>query len=369
MKVLQVIDKSFLGGGQTVVRNLIAGFRAGGSVETALACRGGGPLVDAVRALGAPVFEIPFDKRFRPGPARRLAGVVREQGFEVVHAHGLVATFYAVLAGWLFGMRAPVIYHQHGFHHHNYGAASVGLRRTIEKAVCRRVALVVACSQADHDQLVNEGYAPAGRVRLVHYGIPVPAASEAEIAAVRAEAGLAPHQPVVGTIARLHPQKGVDVFLRAAALVRAELPETAFVVVGTGELEAELHALGRELGLNGELRWMGGRPAAPFLPAFGVDVLSSRWEGLPFTLLEAMASGRAIVTTDVPGCLDAVGAAEAEIVPRDDPKRMADAILRLLRDPEAAQRRGRAARARFERDFTLKRMLDRVDDLYAEVHR
>ncbi len=368
MRALQVIDKSFLGGGQTVVRNLIEGFRGTG-VEASLACRDGGPLVAAVRALGAPVTPIAFDKRFRPGPALALARTARRQGVAVVHAHGLVAAFYCVLARSCFGMRVPLVYHQHGFHHHNYGRATVGARRAAERAVCRRVDRVIACSRADAEQLLAGGYAGQGSLRLIRYGVPEPQASLADIDAARAEAHLESGQPAVGTVARLHPQKGVDVFLRAAALVRDQVPGVAFVVVGGGELEEELHRLAAQVGLNGELRWMGGRPSGAFLASFSVNVLSSRWEGLPFTLLEAMASARPIVTTDVPGCLEAVGPAEAEIVPRDDPPALAAGILRLLRDPAMARAHGLAARKRFDAEFTLKQMVQRVEDLYAEVAR
>lgn len=368
MRVLQAIDKSFLGGGQTVVRNLIESFR-GTAVEASLTCRDGGPLVDAARQLGARVMPIPFDKRFRPGPARMLAAAVREQGIDLVHAHGLVATFYCVAAQVFFGLRAPIVYHQHGFHHRNYGSLTVGARRAAERAVCRRVARVVACSRADQAQLLRGRYASPERIRLIRYGVPEPSTSPEAIAAARREAHLDPDQPVVGTVARLHAQKGVDVFLRAAAQVRERVPEAAFVVVGTGELEAELRRLGSALGLDGRLRWVGGRPSGPFLPVFTVSVLSSRWEGLPFTLLESMAAARPIVTTDVPGCLEAVGPEEAEIVPRGDPEALAAAVVCLLRDPLGARAHAAAARLRYDRDFTLKEMVRRVEELYEEVLR
>jgi glycosyltransferase involved in cell wall biosynthesis len=368
MKALQVIDKSFLGGGQTVVRYLIEGF-AGSDVAPVLACRGGGPLVDAVARLGAPVATIPFDKRFRPGPARALARLARERGVDVVHGHGLVATFYCMLARRFFGLTAPILYHQHGFHHHNYGRVSRGTRIAIEKWVCRSVDRVIACSTVDRDALVAGGYAPEQAIRLLYYGVPEPHPSAADVRTASEAARVEPGRPVVGLVARLHPQKGVDVFLRAAALARVRRPDAAFVIVGTGELERELHALGEELGLNGELRWVGGRPSTPFLPLFALNVLSSRWEGLPFTLLEAMASARTIVTTDVPGCLDAVGPAEAAIVPRDDPEALAGAIVDLLDDPARARAHAAAARRRYESAFTLSEMARRVEELYVEVCR
>lgn len=368
MKALQVIDKSFLGGGQTVVRYLVEGFR-GTDVEPLLSCRDGGPLVDAVRDLGAPVLPLPFDKRFRPGPARALARIAREQNVDVVHGHGLVATFYCVLARRLFGLRAPILYHQHGFHHHNYGTLSRSARVAAEKWVCRQVERVIACSTMDRDQLAREGYARPESVRLLYYGVPDPHPTDEQIRAAAAEAGLDPGHPVVGLVARLHPQKGVDIFLRAAARVRERRPDAKFVVVGGGELEDELHRLSKSLGLDGGLRWVGGRPSSPFLPLFTVNVLSSRWEGLPFTLLEAMASRKAIVTTDVPGCLDAVGPSEASIVPRDDPDALATATLDLLEHPERADAQAAAARRRYETAFTLSEMARRVEELYVEVCR
>jgi glycosyltransferase involved in cell wall biosynthesis len=367
LKVLHVIDKSFLGGGQTAVRHLIAG-AIGTDIAPMLTCRDGGPLVDVVRAMGVPVFPLPFDKRFRPGPARALAGLVRAHGVDVLHGHGLVATTYATLARTFFGARVPLVYQQHGFHHHNYRAYSIALRRASEKAVCRRADRVIAVSRADAARLVDERYAAAPRVDTVYYGVPepAPAASDAS-AALRAELGLDSARPVVGLIGRLHPQKGVDVFLQAVAEVRRQVPECQFVVVGTGEVEAELRGLASRLGLDGTVRWAGGRASAPFLPILDVAVLTSRWEGLPLVLLELMASGRAIVTTSVPGCLEAVGADAAEVVPIDAPAAAAQAIVRLLRAPEHAAQRGRRARERYLEQFTLQVMTRRFQALYQEL--
>ncbi|HPA51854.1 MAG TPA: glycosyltransferase family 4 protein [Thermoanaerobaculia bacterium] len=368
MRVLQVIDKSFLGGGQTVVRHLLEGFR-GTDVESLLACRDGGPLVEAARALGTRVHTIPFDKRFRPSAARRVADLVRSERVDVVHAHGLVAATTCWMARRLFGARVPLLYHQHGFHHHNYGPLTIGLRRAAEKAICRRVDRVIPVSSADLALLSSGGYAPRERLELVYYGIPEPRATAEEIEGARRAARLEPGRPVVGLVGRLHVQKGVDVFLAAAALVHEARPDAQIVVVGEGELETELHEQGRRLGLKDAVRWTGGRPSAPFMPLFSVAVLSSRWEGLPLVLLEYMARSLPIVTTDAEGCLDAVGETEARIVPRDDPRAMADAILGLLGDPVSAHRLGESARARFDGTFDIVTMTRRFESIYREVLR
>jgi glycosyltransferase involved in cell wall biosynthesis len=366
MRVLHVIDKSFVGGGQTNVRNLLEGL-SGLGVELDLSCRAGGPLVERVRALGIPVHPVPFDKNFRPGPARAVARIAREKKSDLVHAHGLVATFYCVLARSFFRMRVPLLYHQHGFHHHNYGRTTVGLRIQAERWVCHRVDRVIASSREDRDEIVSGGYAPTERVPLLHNGIPEPVPTPEETARVRAALPFVGEKPIVGIMARLHIQKGVDTFLRATLRVREAAPEARFVVVGTGEIEAEMHALARELGLGDVLVFTGSLPSHAVHPFFDVAVMSSRWEGLPITLLEYMAMRRAIVITGVGGCLEAVGPDEAEIVPVDDPEALAAAILRLLQDRELARRRGAAARARFEASFQLPVIAAQYLNLYQEV--
>lgn len=366
MKVLQVIDKSFLGGGQAALRNIVEGMR-GTDVTHHVACRAPGPLVDAVRALGAPFHAVPFDKRFRPGPARALARLVRAERIDLVHAHGLVAAFYATLARELFGPRLPLLYHQHGFHHANYGRATVGLRKWTERHVCRRADRVIPVSRADLEALRAGGYAEVDRLRLVHYGVPEPDAPPEAVEAARKAARLEPGRPVVGLLGRLHPQKGVHVFLEAIHRLRRSRPEVQWVIVGGGEIEEELHERARALGLGSELRWMGPRPGPPFLRAFDVVVLSSLWEGLPLVLLEAMACGRPIVTSDVPGCLDAVGPDQAEITPRGDAAALAAAVGGLLDDPPRAARLGAAARVRYEEAFSQEAMVRTLRALYEEV--
>jgi glycosyltransferase involved in cell wall biosynthesis len=366
LNVLHVIDKSFRGGGQTSVRHLIEGAR-GSQVTTLLACRDGGPLTEEARRLGAVVYPVPFDKRFRPGPARAIASIVRASSVHVLHAHGLVAAAYCTLARSFFGVRSPLLYHQHGFHHHNYGRLTIGARRQSERWVCRRADRVVPVTEEDARSLESGGYAPRQRIEMVHYGIPEPSASPAEIEDARRLAAVPPGQPVVGLVGRLHPQKGIDVFLEAAARVRREAPDCVALVVGTGPEEARLRALARSLGVDEGIRWMGGRSAAPFLPLMRIAALSSRWEGLPLVLLEYMAAGLPIVTTRLAGCLEAVGAGEAEVVPPEDPAALAGAILRLLRSPESASRLGAAARARYLEGFTLASMTRRFEALYREI--
>jgi len=364
MRVLHVIDKSEFGGGQAAVRHLLESLARIGN-ENHLCCRAGGPLQDAARALGTPVHSVPFDKRFRPGPARAVARIVRENRADLVHAHGLVAAFYCVLAKRFFRLTRPILYHQHGFHHHNYGPLTIGPRKALERLVCRSVDRVIAVSRQDERDLVEGAYAPPHRIKMLHYGIPEPSANESKVEEARIDTSLN-GGPCVGLVGRLHPQKGIEVLLRAAPAIRTAVPDVRFVIVGSGPLESKLRALADELGLGESVVWAGERDAAPFLPLFHVAVVSSHWEGMPLTLLEYMAAGRTIVTTDLPGCTEAVGST-ASIIPRNDPVALAESVIRLLGDREHAAQYQRAARERFVAEFSLERMGERFNSLYGEL--
>jgi glycosyltransferase involved in cell wall biosynthesis len=350
------------------VRHLLDGLRRTG-IETELACRGGGPLMAAARGLGVRTHDVAFDKRYLPDKAAAVARIIRDSNIDIVHSHGLLATYYCQLARVLFGADVPLVYHQHGFHHHNHGRATRRPRIAAERWLARSADRTIAVSTSDYRQLIDHGYAPEGRVRLVHYGLPDTGAGESAVMHAR-DVINAGGRPVIGIVGRLHPQKGVDTFLRAAALIKERGSAALFAVVGVGELEAELHAMGASLGFNGNLRWVPATvPGAAAMPHFDVAVLASRWEGLPLVLLEYMAAKRPIVSTDVQGCLDAIGPAEAEIVPADQPERMADAVVRLLEDRALAQQRAAAARSRFEEAFTIDVMVRRVQSIYNEVAR
>ena len=366
LRVLHVIDSSALGGGQALVRHLLEGFR-GTDVSTDLACHSGGPLIGAARELGTEVHAIPFDKRYLPNRAMALAGVIRKRRIDLVHSHGLLATYYSEMARTL-GSRVPLVYHQHGFHHHNHGRLTQRARIAAERWLAGRAEGVIAASSSDRDQLLAERYVTEARLRLIYYGLPPSQPEPAHVEAVRRALGITPGTTVVGLVGRFHPQKGIDTFIRAIALMRRSRPDVVFAIVGVGDLEHDLKALAASLGLGPELRWVtDGTSSVAANRWFSIGVLASRWEGLPLVLLEYMAAGVPVVTTTVQGCRDAVGPEHAELVQPDDPSALAAAIERLLADRDLAKRRAAAARARFDQAFTLDVMIRQVRALYREV--
>jgi glycosyltransferase involved in cell wall biosynthesis len=186
-----------------------------------------------------------------------------------------------------------------------------------------------------------------------------------------AELGLAPDAPVVAIVARLVPIKAHEVFLRAARRIRETLPASQFLVVGDGERRPALEALAAELGLGASVRFLGWRRDLERVYADAwVVALTSRNEGSPVSLIEAMAAGRPVVATRVGGVPDLVDeGVTGHLVPPGDPDALARATTGLLL--EAARRRafGHAARARVVPAFGASRLVADMDALYAELLR
>jgi glycosyltransferase involved in cell wall biosynthesis len=137
-------------------------------------------------------------------------------------------------------------------------------------------------------------------------------------------------------------------------------------VVGDGPLRQALEEKARALRLNGTVRFLGAVPnASSLLPHFDIFVLSSLWEGMSNSLLEAMAAGKPVVATDAGGSPEVVIDGKTGIlVPPNDPEALADAMLRLLADRELARSLGEAGRVRVQSEFTLETMVARLEELY-----
>jgi glycosyltransferase involved in cell wall biosynthesis len=173
--------------------------------------------------------------------------------------------------------------------------------------------------------------------------------------------------PIVGSVARLSPQKSFETLVAAAPAVLARHPSARFVLVGDGESRAELERLVRDAGLTDCFLFTGTRDDVPdLLASFDVYVLPSLFEGLPHSVLEAQAAGVPVVATPVGGTPDAVVHGETGLlVPVRDPPALADAVLRLLENPDEAQRLAVEARRRVYARFSVDRLVARIRALYA----
>ena len=185
----------------------------------------------------------------------------------------------------------------------------------------------------------------------------------------RAALGVAGEAFVMGTVGRLHEQKGHTFLLAAARMVLAEAPAAIFLIAGYGPLREKLEEQVEELGIGSNVRFLGYRKDVQnILAALDVFVLPSLWEGMSNAILEAMAAGKPVVATAVDGNVEQVLDGETGLlVPPADAEALGDALLSLAREPEKADAMGKRGRARVGREFPLSRMTGAYLDLYARL--
>ena len=175
-----------------------------------------------------------------------------------------------------------------------------------------------------------------------------------------------PEAPVVAWVGRLSEQKDPCLLLRAASCVLKEIPETIFAFAGTGPLAETCQAEAARLDIAERVRWLGWLDdIRPLLARMDVMALTSKWEGMPNVLLEAMACRKPVVATEVGGCPEIVVHGKTGfLVPWNDPQAFADRLVRLLSSDPLRTDFGTAARDRVEQKFSIQSMVEANERLY-----
>ena len=314
----------------------------------------GGPLFET--AVGAGVRHHRWPARRGPGPGSvvetaRLARIVRASAPDLVHLHSSKAGLAGRLA--LRGRRAT-IFQPHAW---SYLAVEGALRKaalTWERRAARWADAVVCVSEGERLAGVEAGIEAAWRV--VPNGIDLAAFPQDDREGARERLGLG-GAPLAVCVGRLSRQKGQDVLVEAWREIEARVPGAELVLVGSGPEESALRS---------RARLVGEADARDWLAAANVVVQPSRWEGLAYTVLEAMAGARAVVATDVAGMREALGA-DAHLVPSEDREGLAAELAKRLLDPDAADAEGRALRRRAEELYDVRRATQAMAELYEEV--
>jgi glycosyltransferase involved in cell wall biosynthesis len=236
----------------------------------------------------------------------------------------------------------------------------------VDRFVLRKYARVVAVSDEVRQRLLQAGVR-AEKIRMVRNGIDL-RPFDGILAALREER--TPGRAlVVGLVGRLAWEKGVDLFLRAAAQVLVAVPQTRFVVVGEGPDREKLERLMDELKIRESVEMLGHREEmASLYASLDVMVSSSRQEGLPMAILEGMGSGLALVATAVGEVATVVvDGRTGVLVPAENAELLAAGIVELLRDPERRKRLGDAARQLIEEEYSAARMTKDYLGVYEEA--
>jgi glycosyltransferase involved in cell wall biosynthesis len=329
------IVPAVFGGLEQVVFDLATGLPDRGVEVAAIVVLEGAevPVVARLRDAGVPVTTISIPGRGYLRERREVARAIRESGAGLVHTHGVRAGVIHTSAARSVGL--PTVATFHGFTRRGLKGRAY---EHLERMTARRTEAVVAVSNPIADELERCGV-PRGRLHVIPNR--APETEDMSRDAARAELGLPEDRLRLAWMGRIFPEKGLDVLIDA--LLQLDVP-THLTVFGDGPDERTLkqRAAGRL-----EVSWMGYvGGAARYLPAFDGFVLSSRTEGWPLTLLEAMEAGTPVIATEVGGVPEILRPEEGLLVPPEDPGALARAVRRLADDRDGAIERAEAASRR-----------------------
>jgi len=301
----------------------------------------------------------------------QLVRLMRRVRPDIVHTHTAKAGTLGRIAALI--CRVPTVVHTYHGHvlHGYFSPSTTRFFVAIERWLARRTHRLLAVSERVRQELLAMGIGTPTRFETVPLGLDLDPFLRCESlrGQLRRELAVGPHTPIVGIVARLVPIKAHELFLAAAAEIHRTVPECRFAIVGDGERRRELEELTGRLGLEGRVHFLGWRGDLDRVYVdLDVVALTSRNEGLPVSLIEAMAAARPVVATSVGGVPDLVeDGISGRLAPPGDARALASAIVGLLADPDRARAMGGAGRKRVYPALNADRLLADIDDLYTRL--
>ena len=320
--------------------------------------------VPAFQQAGARVVPLPLRKiRWPPRAVATFVRLIREGSPDIVHVHsqeaGLVARPLARLAGARAILYTPQTIDVRRARWH-------ALYRTLERALAYSTDIIISVNEADRQRLIRWGI-PGQKVVTIPNGIDLAEFKDPpDTEQLRQALGMDRACPLVLQVGRLSAQKDPLAFVQGAARVLRTHPNTQFALLGDGPLRDAVTSRIKHLGLEEHVHLLGWRAGASrLMAAADVVTLTSRWEGAPYALLEAMAWSRPVVATAVNGCPEIViDGVTGFVVPPADTASWAKGVVDLLNDPAGATRMGQQGRLRVEEEFDLQQMTARIEEHY-----
>lgn len=366
LRVAHLIDTLSWGGAQKLLVTFAEAAGAHNIVPTVISLRAlnDSPFAQHLTELGVPVIVLPCRRIFEPQQIWELIQFLRQGRFDVLHSHLTQANIIGGIVGRLLGI--PVVSSVHNTKirvRRNHK-----LRQAVETAVLRHGAKrVIAVGHVVAE--IQQRQLGGKRIYTIPNAVAsIPPLPLDERTALRRSILGDPSRTMLIAVGRLTAQKGYHDLLTAFALLRATHPSSALVIVGRGDLQAELVERVTNLGLDGHVFLLGARTDVPRLLAVSdVFVSTSHWEGLPVAVLEGMAAGLPVVATAVGDVPRVVVEGTGFVTPPGDPEAFAAALRTLLDDPILLQSLGAKAYAHVAQDYSATAWLDQLLTLYNDI--
>ena len=361
-RVLHIIDSLHLGGAQEVVLNLATCGSSRFRHEVAT-MHGRGIYWDRLKKAGIKVHSLSPHK-FLPAYLASIPWRILADKPDILHCHLIPSNIIAKPLGALLGVPV-IINHDHTNDPHRIDNK---ILLALDKSTNCFAHHIIAVAAACRDFLTTHESIPPEKISLVPNAIDLRRFSPGEVSRdeARARLGLPAGSRIVAGVGRLNPQKNFALFLDIAAQLAPRFPDLHFLLAGDGPEEQMLREKASALGIASRVTF-SGYVADTRLVYLAADVLlmPSRYEGLPMTLLEAMAMGLPVVASKLDGIAEVIGdGAEGFLVPSDDAALFVERTAALLADSELSSRISKNARAKIEASFSVERMTSAVEDIY-----
>jgi glycosyltransferase involved in cell wall biosynthesis len=325
-----------------------------------------GSFLPSIESRGIPLSEFPIRRLYSPSTWRaqwQFARYLREQQIHIVHTYGFYPNFFAIPAARLAGV--PVVIASI----RDMGVVLEASKRRAQRAACRLATHILANADAVRDRLIQEGY-DGGKISVIRNGI-VPVQNERleRGGPLRREFGIPDDAPILLVLSRLNELKGIPYLLHAMPSILAQFPKVRLLIVGDGAQRQTLESYAESLGLKRAAIFTGFRLDVPsLLRETSISVLPSLSEGLSNVLIESMAAGVPVVTTQVGGNSEVIrNGVTGLLVPPRNSAELSRAILQLLNDPEMAECMGKVGILHIRQRFSIDRAVHETEQLYTAL--
>ena len=375
IRLLKVITSYFSGGTERQVLNLIRRLDRSEFDLQSACLRKGGDILKEFEHMEFPITEFRIKNLYSAGTMMqqlRFAGFLRKQRVQILHSYNFYSNVFAIPAAKLAGI--PVILASI----RDQGVYLTPAQKKVQKWICGLADRILVNAESIREWLLEQGYAE-NKIVVIKNGIDLSRFDKVRgESGIRAELGIPENVPVILMLSRLNAQKGVDDFIDAAAIVNKSHPDIRFLIVGTKLRLVDgvyiedtpymegLKSRAKSCGIGDRVILAGVRKDVPeVLAEADISVLPSYSEGLSNTLLESMAAGVPVVTTHVGGNPELIkDGINGFLVPVKSPQLLAEAMVRILDNPELARQLSIQARKMAAENYSLERMARDTQNLY-----
>jgi glycosyltransferase involved in cell wall biosynthesis len=367
VKVLHVIYSLYHGGAERLIEAIVRYRDAARFEHIACSLTGGNSLADSIGAAGGRTLLLEKRRRGDIAVITKLIGVIRHEQIDIMHLHNSPGAVWGTLAAVLGGDRVAIVRTEHGPYQPELLPAPY---RILYPLLLPRAGRIACVSESVRESFLHSFPRFASRFRTIYNGISIDApADHPAKEQCRSRFGLPAEVPLAGTVGRLVPVKNHMSLLEAFSIVRKSVPDVHLAILGDGELKEALRARAEALDLSGDVTFLPTTPdVGTFYGSLDCFVLSSDSEGLPLTLLEALAAGLPAVATAVGGIPEVIDTGvNGHTVPKDSPGALAERIIEVLRHPASSAEMGRRGRETVVQRFDIRRCVEEIERLYSEV--